>query len=99
MRDGNHPDWQKTFDRCCVVDAKEKQDIALFGYQVGVGLSYQGDCCGCFSIVGKVGYELTEWLDTPQIRRWYDNDDFFSSSPTPNHILLHGATARLGIVF
>lgn len=89
------------------IDIKDRQYTSLFGFQIGVGATYEACLCDCAIMLG-LGYEMNQWLNTPRLRRWADgghsgeNEGFsrgVTMSATDGNLLLHGLTARVSVEF
>ncbi len=89
------------------IDIKDKQYTSLFGYQIGVGASYE--TCYCDWVIKlSIGYEMNQWLNTPRLRRWVDGGHGGSNegmsrgvttSATDGNLLLHGLIVKAGMEF
>ncbi len=86
-------------DKKILLDIKEREYTALPGYHIGGGLNWETEWCdSCFVI--NVGYEMTQWLHTPQIRRYNaEEGSVGSTSANSGNILLHGLTASVDLYF
>ena len=81
-----------------LLDIKEREYTALSGYHIGGGLNWETEWCdSCFVI--NVGYEMTQWLHTPQIRRYNGEGSVGSTSANSGNILLHGLTVNVDLYF
>lgn len=82
-----------------LLDIKEREYTALPGYHIGGGLNWETEWCDrCFVI--NVGYEMTQWLHTPQIRRYNGEEGSVgSTSANSGNILLHGLTVNVDLYF
>lgn len=81
------------------VNVKDRQHTSLFGYQIGLGISY--DTCVCGHAIGLgIGYEMNEWLNVPCLRRWTNADQIGTTiTATDSNLLLHGLTIKASTEF
>jgi len=86
-------------DKQIILDIKEKECTALPGYQIGAGINWETEWCDT-CIVLNLGYEMTQWLHTPQIRRYNgETQHVGSTSANSGNILLHGLTLNANVYF
>jgi len=85
------------------IDLKERQYIPIAGYHLSAGIFLAAyDCPNWKAIFRlKLGYELNEWFQTPQLRRYHHGIGHaaVSSSATAGSIGLHGGFASAELTF
>ncbi|MGA8165187.1 MAG: Lpg1974 family pore-forming outer membrane protein [Waddliaceae bacterium] len=83
------------------INLKERQCIPIAGYHLSAGIFLATyDCCGDSLFRLKLGYELNEWFQTPQLRRYSGGEgEAVSNSATAGSIGLHGGFVSAELTF
>ncbi|NGX42790.1 MAG: hypothetical protein K940chlam7_01078 [Chlamydiae bacterium] len=90
--------FESSQEKTLILDIKEREYTALPGYQIGAGINWETEWCDICYVI-NLGYEMTHWLHTPQIRRYSSEDHVGSTSANSGNILLHGITFNANVYF
>lgn len=81
------------------IQLKETQRLCVPGYQLEAGITWDMCCLNNYNIRFRFCYELNQWLNTPEVRRYHYENEGVSSAATDGSIALHGATFGIDLRF